>query len=171
MKINAVISGALNAFALINASNPGLTLDATKVTLGAVSAAVGTGTRNSKVTLTAIATKGYTGTVDVSYHRTSMTENVAVPDLTYDVSDATTKAELLTAAANALGLREEDVEIVPALVRPGGGVTSSTISLSAKAGSYLYQGAVDLQLTWDVQQVALTTAVPVTDLDGFDPEA
>jgi len=167
MKIDITKTAIVNAFALINAANA-LTLDATKVTLGAPAPRTpGANPRNTTLTLTAVADQGYTGTVDVTYTRLGMGSGVAVPEFGFHTDGTTTLPAFKTAVATSLGLVEAEIDVTGTLPATEG--ESVTMVVAAKAGSLLYVGTQNLTVDWPQGDVALADAVTVQDLDGFDP--
>lgn len=167
MKIDIAKSAIVNAFALINAANA-LTLDATKVTLGApVARTPGANPRNTTLTLTAVVGQGYKDTVDVTYTRLGMGSGVAVPEFGFHTDGTTLLPAFKTAVATSLGLVEAEIDVTGDLPATEGSTT--TMVVSAKAGSLLYIGTQDLTVDWPQGDVALADAVTVPDLDGFDP--
>jgi hypothetical protein len=168
MKINVTLSAIANAYALINAANA-LTLDASKVTLGvpAVFEPVGGNPRNTTLILTGVNAGGYNGTKEVKYTRLGMGSGVVAPETGFHIDGTTTLASFKTAVATSLGLVESELELEGVL--PAAEGQSEFIKLKAKAGSLLYVGEQDLEVTWPQGIVELNDAITVTDLDGFDP--
>lgn len=154
MKINVLKTGPENLCDLINATlgNGKRRITLADVTLGPVTAVrAGTGlpnpTHNTIFTLTGIPAAGITGSRKIRYRRLTMTENVANPQLTYDVDDSTTSAALHLTICTALRLIPTDVEITQPLVRPTNGNTSVQI-IREKGRSYMHVGQQTLQLVW-----------------------
>lgn len=179
MNIDIAKTGIQNLLDLINADNPTANLTTAKVDLAAPVVAAGTNGRNTTVVVTAKANQAFEGSVTVSLRRISITEATAAPDTNYGYDDDDTWAQLLTAAAAGLGVREEDVEITHYVLNStetaisGNGPADvlvgepGQVRISAKAGSYLYVGTQLLDMVYDKPN--LDTIVTTTDLDGFDP--
>lgn len=169
MKIDASKSAIENIVALVNATNAGANLTSAAVTLGAATAASGTGGRNTTVQATAVAGQGFKGNVTVSYIRRGLGDSVLTPDFTLDVDDGVTKADIIAGVATKLGLVVAELDLTGDITRPASGLTS-TVTLESIAGSYLYvDGSTQaITLNWADHSVDLATAVATTDLTGFD---
>ncbi len=169
MQIDIAKTGPENVFALVNAANAGLTLDATKVTLGTpVVRTPDANPHNTTITLTAIAEQGYTGTVDITLTRLGMGTGVTTPDFDFVITtdDA---AAFKTQVATQLGLVESEIVIVGTLPTEG---NSGTVTVAGIAGSFLYLPTTQtLNVDFPVPQEALTDAVATTQMDGFDAAA
>jgi hypothetical protein len=175
-KINTSLSALDNLLALVNAANTGQTITNAQVTAGAPSVKSDTGDgRNTTVALTAVGGQGYTGAVSVNYTRRGLNDSVLSPVDSYTATTGTTAAALVTALAAQLGLVESELHLEdPAAPgTPLSGAQSgnqATLDLVANAGSLLYvDGSLQaIAMTWQAPQVALDSAVTVTDLSGFD---
>jgi hypothetical protein len=175
-KINTSLSALDNLLALVNAANTGQTITNAQVTAGAPSVKSDTGDgRNTTVALTAVGGQGYTGAVSVNYTRRGLNDSVLSPVDSYTATTGTTAAALVTALAAQLGLVESELHLEdPAAPgTPLSGAQSgnqATLDLVANAGSLLYvDGSLQaIAMTWQAPQVALSSAVTVTDLSGFD---
>lgn len=167
MKIDTTKTAIVNAFALINAANA-LTLDATKVTLGAPAPRTpGANPRNTTLTLTAVAGQGYKDSVDVTYTRLGMGSGVVTPEFGFHTDGTTQLAAFKTAVCTSLGLVEAEIDLTGTLPATEG--SSTVMVITAKATSLLYVGTQNLAVDWPQGDVAMADAVTVKDLDGFDP--
>lgn len=179
MNIDIAKSGIQNLLDLINADNPAAALTTAKVDLAAPVVAAGANGRNTTVVVTAKANQAFEGSVTVSLRRIAVNEATASPDTSYGYDDDDTWAQLLTAVAAGLGVREEDVEFTTYILNSSENPISGNgpadvlvgeagqIRLAAKAGSYLYVGNVLIDMIYDKPD--LDTVVTTTDLNGFDP--
>lgn len=154
-------------YALVNDANAALSakpLADTNVSLSAPTS--GTfGEKNTKVTITALADQGYSGTVDVTYNRLDIATLFSDASLTASIEgDSFTNAsDLLTDLNSRYGLNLQASDIVEgdlsAQVYPG------TYDLVMAAGSLAYTGTVTIDLPGVVS--ALPDVVTTTDLTGL----
>lgn len=159
-------------FGLINNANPGLVngaLDTTNVTLGNPSALNGDASgKNTKVTVTAIAGQGYTGTADVKYNRLNLQTDVADLILggAFSLVDAdyATVADLLTAINAALGLTLQAADLSNAATAISGTYPKTATVTVATTHLALF-GSLTVTIT--EPQLDLATEVTVLDLDGI----
>lgn len=169
MKINTTLTALANVYALVNAANA-LTLDVTKATIGVpVGREPDADPRNTSVALTAVDGGGYEAgsTVNVNYTRLGMGSGVVSPEFGFFTDGTTTLASFKTAAAVSLGLIESELDFTGDIPTAEGQTT--TIAVSAKAGSLLYVGTQDLTVEWPQGEPTMAESVTVTQLDGFDP--
>jgi hypothetical protein len=175
-KINASLSALDNLLAILNAANTGQTITDTQVTAGAPSVKTDTGDgRNTTVVVSAVAGQGYTGTASVNYTRRGLNDSVLNPVDSLTATTGDTAESILATLVAQLGLVASEVHLEdPAAAgTPLTGAISgnqASLNIVAKAASLLYvDGSTQaIAMTWEAPQVALDTAVTVTDLGGFD---
>lgn len=148
MKIDITKGGAENALALVNFTNPGINLPLEKVMFDTVTAEVSNdGTHNTKARVVAQEGKGLDGHVFVTYYRPGLLEQTDLPSVKYTATHDVTADALLERICTELELVKDDVVWQSYLPGAIGDVTVCV--LSGKPDSLLYQGAVDLQITWE----------------------
>ena len=130
MQINLEKGAAKNVIDLINATN-GSALTSAEIALGQPAEWTdpeGINTRNTSLTISAVPDSGYTGTVEVRYHRLDLASLASGKTLSYTKSDTSTLQTLLESVATQLGVVEEAVKLdvdamppAPANATPSGG--------------------------------------------------
>lgn len=166
--INPAISAEANVLELILDANPDATFTVGDLAYGTPVTLTDhpTGKNTSVVVSPTANLAGVTGSVTITYNRVGMDGGVANADFNFNVSNAEiTSAEFLTQVATALGLREEEVELVGDVAPPESGSTS-TVTLQAKANSLLYVGQEEITINWSF---LLEDMITNTDMAGFDP--
>jgi hypothetical protein len=168
MKVNAAKSAIQNILDLINGVNVGQVITEAQVTVGNPSVVAGTGGRNTEVTLTAIA--DYTGTQTYAYTRRSIATDAVASTAPAKVDTLVDddQAESVVKVLAALGLVAGEFDY-SAFSAPVDMDTDGSVTLTAKATSLLYTGVRVVPLS--LADVSLSSATPVTDLDGFEAEA
>lgn len=170
MKINTSLTAIQNVFAQINADNPGLNLDATKVTVGAPTVFDdGVNPRNTSINVVAKAGSGWNpgSGGDLKYTRLTLDKGVVTPNLTIAVGDTDDAAAVLATAVAQLGLVASDVEWQGTPTIPADGA-NNTATIKAIDGSYLYVGSLVLTLDNEAAPPE-DLEFQTTDLNGFDP--
>lgn len=168
MKINVAKTGAENILDLVLDANPGLSLTATQFTLGNPSAFVGTGGRNTQVTLTAVEGEGKTGSKTIDYTRLNPVtgpnagQAVTGVEVALDATDVQVKAILVA----LFGLVAADVTVAD-LVLPVDVDTDGSITLAAATDSLLYVGSTSVVLKAPVEDLSGIEG----QMNGFEPEA
>jgi len=173
MKINLALSALANVFALLNDANPGKGFSETNVTLAAPEVAAGNGGRNTSVLLTAIVDAGYSGTATANYTRQELVAGGAIAtakDVDVAILPSDTDAVILTKVATALGLLESELTIAD-LIAPTSENNPGTADIVANVDSYLYVGTYSVTLTIPDEDIPLSEALAVSDLNGFEAEA
>jgi len=166
MKIDITKTALENIVLQVVEDNPGLILTADQVTLGAVSNFFGD-PQNTQVTLTAIEGQGFSGSKVVKYKRLGVLSGKAVPVTSITISATDGFAEAQIAAAEAMGLRWEEL-LFHDWSPPVNVNVSGIMGVSPKAGGYFYVGAgemIQVNMSADLE-----TQIATDELSGFDPE-
>lgn len=186
MNIDLLKSVDQNILDLIIAKNVGLEMTLEQVTIGAASELVDDPSgRNSQVTLTALANKGFSGSRVIKYNRLGLDSGVAALPATINVNPSDTAEQLKTKACAALGLMESEVDVLVSFDSTeytlADAVTGSifpeneddtSVSFIFRvpaAGSKLYIGSdVTVQMTVPDTDIPLSVAIADDVMDGFD---
>lgn len=173
--VNPAKSGLQNLYDLVNAASPGKGFSDANVTFGMPSARTAdSNPDNTKVTITALSNKGYSG----SEERTYMRLNAGVAHgktgaLKVLIAPTDSQQQIRDKIVAAVGCIGADVDV------SGNGAssafkipeneddTSCTFTLTAKVNSYVYVGTFTAQLTVPDVDVPLSTAIPNQSLGGF----
>jgi len=172
MKVNIALTAAANLLAALNGDNVGLGASAANVTFGAPAVVAGAGGRNTEVVITAIADQGFSGTQVISYTRQALSAGAAIATLKavpFGIAPGDTNAQILTKAAAALGLIEDELTIAD-VVQPVDENTPGSANIVAKVTSLLYTGTFAAELTVPDADVPLNEAITNSDLTSFDAE-
>lgn len=153
--------------ALLNARVPGLTLIPTLLTHG-VPEVNSTNNRNTKITITGVANSGYTGTATPEYNRVALSVVPGVRDIVFPKGDAVNISELIPEinARFSINLTANDYTDGPLPALTGSANEEVEFTLTAKAGSLIYNGSVVLKIAGGELDLAVLFADPV--LDGLD---
>lgn len=165
-------TGPALVFGLINAANPSTfpagPASATNVTLGVPSALTGDPSgQNTKLTVTAIANQGYTGSQDITYNRLDFTavlnvktsNNLSIVDQSFaTIADV---IAYLNSTYN-LNIQATDTSNETAAIS---GAYPKSAEIIADAASLTYIGNVTFTITQP--QVALSSAIANTSMDGL----
>lgn len=151
---------------LINSTNA-TSLTKANLTFGAVSV-LGSGNKNTGVTITAVAGSGYTGTRDLTYDRIDLATVPGSRSTEFALGTATMAVDIIPAinAAYQLNLQPEDYEN-DALPTFDGATPhdKKPFILRAKAGSYIFRNQVSLLI--DGNDIDLATLITTTELNGL----
>lgn len=168
-------TGKTLIFALINTANPSLVngaIDDSNVTLSAPAVLTSDASgKNTKLTLTAKADQGYTGTADVTYNRLDLqaVADIKVPGgLSLVDASYATGADLIAAINTALGTALVAGDFTNASTAISGSYPR-TATLTAVTTSLVFVGSLAVTIT--EPQVALADALTTTDLDGLTAPA
>lgn len=145
-QINRTLTAAANMLALVN-SGSSYQFVGTEFTFGAASAQTPADSQentNSQVTLTANEETGFIGTKTVRYRRLELGHTRPGAATTYNVGASDTPATLKSAIAAQHNLVESEFDVSGTWPTQGAG--PNTFSVTAKAGSLLYFGAVNVQV-------------------------
>jgi Zn-dependent alcohol dehydrogenase len=137
------------------------------VSFGAVATDNG-GVRNSKISATALAGSGYSGSVDFLYNRVDLATIPGARSTVFQAGDATNLSDLIDEinVAYQLNLTAADFVDAPIPAFPGAEPhETQTIDLVAKAGSLIFVGT--LTLTIDANDIPLSNVVTTTTLNGL----
>jgi len=174
MKVNITLTPLANVLAAINAANTATSTNITEsqVTAAAPTTAAGTGGRNTSVVLTGIDGQGIEGSRTFSYTRQSLASGAVASTAPASVlvAEGDNQAASVTKVATALGLLASEFD-ASAYTAPVDQTTPGTVTITAKTSSLLYVGSRVVPLNFADEDVAFATVAPVTDADGFDPEA
>lgn len=127
------------------------------------------GTRNTGITITAVANSGYTGFRDLTYDRVDLAAVPGSRSNVFHLGSAATAWDLLPAinAAYGINLTSDDVENDPMPAFSGTDPQEAEpFTLRAKAGSLVYRGSVLLSI--DGNDVDLATLITTTELNGLN---
>ena len=146
MKVNPALTPLDNVKQLILASNPAMDLSAAKLTFGSPEAGSFAGGRNTRIKLTALANKGYSGEKYVYYIRRALANNLkaGAPSIVLN-APGETLAAWRTKVLGLLGLIASDVSWSSTSLPTGGNTSVHTIT--AIAGSLIYQPGTTVQVT------------------------
>ncbi len=150
---------------LINADNA-TSLVKADLTFSAITV-LGSGNRNTQVTITAVGGSGYTGTRDLTYDRIDLATVPGSRSVTFPIGSATNAVDLIPAinAAYQLNLQVADYDNDPLPTFTGTPDETHPFTLNAKAGSYIFRGSVNLIISGN--DVDLADAITVTELNGL----
>lgn len=172
MLIDVAKTGIENVVDLVNTTNSTAFIDS-DIEIGTPQAwedTEGGNTRNTQLTLTAKEGSGYSGTVDVRYHRVDLVDLPGAVELSYTLTGGDTVEGILGAVANDLGVVVDDVELNIIEVPTVADGSTTTIEVSAVSDSLLYIGMASVTVFPNTTD--LDEEVGVTDLNGFDtPES
>lgn len=183
--VNPSNTGFINLRDLIKENNGGeaftYVLNESNIEFGtpAVYSDVANPTANTQVTVTAITDQGYSGTVDVSYYRPTLSEAHTTPgaqievDTSLAATDAPAYAALVKSAiASAMQLREADFElaVTPENVPvPSSENNPVQVDIVPVTTSLIYSGgAFTVTFAAVDVDVPLDQVITVTELSGFD---
>lgn len=127
------------------------------------------GNRNTAITITAVANSGYTGTRDLTYDRVDLAQVPGSRNKEFNIGSVTSVFGLLPAinAAYGINLTEADVEDTAMPTFEGTDpLEKATLVITAKPGSLVYRGSVELVI--DGNDVDLATLITVTELNGLN---
>jgi len=172
MQINLEKGAAKNVIDLINATN-GSALTSAEIALGQPAEWTdpeGINTRNTSLTISAVPDSGYTGTVEVRYHRLDLASLASGKTLSYTKSDTSTLQTLLESVATQLGVVEEAVKLdVDAMPVVPEGNESVTINIVSRTDSLLYVGMAPVTVyPMPPVDINVNDEITTQDLDGFD---
>lgn len=173
MKVNIALSPIANVLAAINAANVATSTNITEaqVTVGAPTAAGGTGGRNTTVLLTGINGQGIEGTRTFSYTRQALDAGAvaSTAPASVVVLQADTREQTLAKVVAALGLVAEEIEDL-SWTAPVDQATPGTMTIAAVNPGYLYLGTRGVALHFVDADVPFAEVAPITDLDSFEAE-
>lgn len=160
MKIDVAKSPLANLVGLLVEVNPGKTVTAAQVTVGAPSVLTGDASgKNSSVTFTAVEGQGKAGSVTLKYDRLGLNSGVAVPvtevAVTVEDDDATSLAKVIA----ALGLVASEVDSSD-FTKATDSDTDGSITLTPKANSALYVG----------EEIVILLQIPAAPAPELDAE-
>lgn len=146
-QINRTLTAAANMLALVN-SGSSYQFDGSEFAFGQASAQTPTGQENtnSQVTLTANEETGFIGTKTVRYRRLELGHTRPGAATTYNIGASDTPATLKSAIAAQHNLVESEFDVTGTWPTQGAG--PNTFTLTAKAGSLLYFGTVNVQVQY-----------------------
>jgi hypothetical protein len=156
--------------ALINRDNTSVVLPPAAVTFGLPSTAT-TGTKNTQVTVSAVAGSGYKGSQVVNYNRLHLDSDVATPNaavLTYSKGDAVNISDFLpeinASLRNVTILAADIVDgVIPTFTGTAG--ETHTATLTASEDSLRFIGS--LTFTIKLDDIDLATVITTTNMDGL----
>ncbi len=152
--------------ALINATNA-TSLTTSDITFGAVSVLTEE-TKNTAVTITAVANSGYTGTRDLTYDRIDFADVPGSRSKEFVKGSATHVVDLIPAINAAYQLNLQVGDYVNSLLPTFDGLVPHDMkpfNLTAAAGSYIFIG--EIELTLDGNDVDLADLITTTELEGL----
>lgn len=155
-------------FDLFNRSNPTLPtpLSATNVSLTSpIANTSGITTRNTAITINAIAGHGYTGSTTAYYDRVSLADVVGAGSTQFPLGSQVSSSDLLAAFNAAFGTNLDTTDIVVENLPAPDGTGKITYNLTANPTSMAFISQVTLTLVPVVLDLA--TAVTVTDMAGL----
>lgn len=137
-----------------------------------------TGTKNTKVTVTPNDT-AYSGTVDVTYNRLTLTTYITakVPSGSVQWGDtegqtkltaSSSQADILAVVNAALGLDVTTGEFSTLTVTEVTANTDYTINMTAASTSLLFTGSATLTVTQTAPTTPTSSIITTTELDGLD---
>ena len=173
LQVNPSKTGAQNLFDLINATNPGKGFTIDNVSLGVV-AVENTEPENSRVVVTALLNKGYSGTRNVYYNRLNPgTGHGKNSDMRVLISPTDNQTQIRDKIIAAVGCIGTDVDVVgngaggSFLIPVNEDDNSCTFTMTAKVASYVYVGVFNAYLTVPDVDVPLSEAIAINHLTGF----
>jgi hypothetical protein len=130
-------TGSQNLYAMINAVYP-WGFSGTTATLAGLTPFTpeAPSTANTSITLTAVGGQGFSGTVDIHYHRLDIMSQVAVPPSEVTILEADTDAQVKAKISVAYGLLNAAIQMSN-VVRPTSGVPGSC-DIKGASTSQLY---------------------------------
>lgn len=155
-------------FDLFNRSNPALptALSPTNVTLTTpIANTSGITTRNTAITINAIAGQGYTGSTTAYYDRVSLVDVVGAGSTQFPLGSQVSSSDLLAAFNASFGTNMDTSDIVVENLPAPDGTGKITYNLTANASSMAFIGQVTLTLVPVVLDLA--TAVTTTNMAGL----
>lgn len=180
MELNIALSPAENFANLMNDANPGLGMDVTKFTLGAVSPRVpDADTNNSEIVINAIPNQGFSGSVTITYNRLALTEGVVSVPSAISINPEDDLDTRISKVLAGLNLAPQHVQLLvggelvgesnPIPTPANEDDDSVVVTVRALPSSTFYVGDdLDIMITVPDADVPLGTAVANTQMSGFD---
>lgn len=151
---------------LINQSQtPESTLVSGDLSFGSASDNTGEGLGDTMLEVTATAQAApVTGSVVVTYNRVDIASVVGTKSVVFDVTTETNYSDLLTAINARYGINLATADIVDGPI-PTATAEGTSATLTIAAGALVFKGT--LEITLDVPDVALSSVITNTELNGL----